>query len=265
METNNYEVKFESKLEYINKNVDAAVIYIQEINIDIDLFGFKLILFEALTNAIKHGNKNDNKLLVHLSLEYSNNNEFIIKVTDQGEGFDWQERINRKAVEVSKTSGRGIFLMKTYGYNPSYNTTGNILTMKKYVSNNLRKILIIDDDFLNRKVLSMLMSKYGQCDIAINGKEALDAINLMIGENSHYDLICLDIMMPEIDGYQVLKEIRTIEKKFDLVPMKILMTTAMSDSKHILQAFKEQCDGYLIKPITIENLEKYLIDFNWNI
>ncbi len=265
MNEKKYEFKFRSKLANISEEVAKAVLYVETYNINLDIFAFKLILFEALTNAVKHGNKFDENRFVLLSLEYTEENELIIKIKDEGEGFDWQEVISRDMAKVSATSGRGVFLMKTYGYSPSYNSNGNILTMRKEIKNNIRKFLIIEDDFLNRKVLSIILSKYGQCDIAINGEEGLDALNTIIAEEDYYDLICLDIMMPGLDGHETLKEIRKLEKKFKLSPMKILMTTAMGDSKNIMQAFDEQCDGYIVKPIQKKKIIKYLNDFGWDV
>lgn len=114
------------------------------------------------------------------------------------------------------------------------------------------KTLIVEDDFVSRRLLQAFLSPYGVCDIAVNGCEALVAFSLAVEENAPYDLICLDIMMPEMDGYEVLKEIRKIEEErgvSGLSGVKIIMTTALSDPKNIMMAFKEQCEDYLIKPV----------------
>ena len=67
-----------------------------------------------------------------------------------------------------------------------------------------------------------------------------------------YDLVCLDIMLPGLEGQGVLKQIREWEAKSNihgLDGVKIIMITALGDSKNILQAFKSQCEGYIVKPI----------------
>ncbi len=114
------------------------------------------------------------------------------------------------------------------------------------------KTLIVEDDFVSRRLLQVILSEYGQCDIAVNGREALTAFELAWQEESPYQLICLDIMMPEMDGQEVLKEIRTIERDLGVAwedGVKIIMTTALSDQDNIKRAFHEQCEAYLIKPI----------------
>ena len=75
------------------------------------------------------------------------------------------------------------------------------------------KILIAEDDFASRKFMLRFLSKYGECDVTVDGMEAVDAFLMALDSDEGYDLVCLDIMMPEIDGYQVLKTIRDIERE----------------------------------------------------
>ncbi len=127
------------------------------------------------------------------------------------------------------------------------------------------KTLIVDDDFTSRKLLLKMLSGYGSCEVAVNGKEAVEAYKLALEEKEAYDLICLDIMMPEMDGQQVLKEVREIEHSRGingLDGVKIIMTTALNDFKNIKKSFREQCEAYLVKPIEKEKLIKNLKDLN---
>lgn len=114
------------------------------------------------------------------------------------------------------------------------------------------KTLIVEDDFISRRLLQAILSPYGACEMATNGKEAVLAFKLAWEENDPYDLICLDIMMPEMDGLGVLEEVRRLEEErgiSGLTGVKIIMTTALSDPRSIMKAFKQQCEDYLIKPI----------------
>lgn len=114
------------------------------------------------------------------------------------------------------------------------------------------KTLIVEDDFVSRRLLQAILSPYGLCHVAVNGREAINAFNLAWEEDSRYDLICLDIMMPEMDGHEVLQEIRRLEDEKGVVGLdgvKIIMTTALSDPRTIMKAFKDQCEDYLVKPI----------------
>ena len=126
------------------------------------------------------------------------------------------------------------------------------------------KSLVVDDDFFSRRILQALLAGYGECHIAVDGKEALFAFEQALAEESPYDLICLDIMMPEMDGQEVLKKIREIEEKKKGRcgnGAKIIMTTALDDSDSIKIAFREQCEAYVIKPISKSKLLKTLSDF----
>ncbi len=119
------------------------------------------------------------------------------------------------------------------------------------------RILIVEDDFISRKVLLMILSKYGQCDVAANGFEAMQAFRLSVAEKRRYDLICLDIMMPGKDGFEVLREIRASERENGLTGLdgvKVIITTALDSPKDIMKAFREQCEAYLVKPIDEQKL-----------
>ncbi len=119
------------------------------------------------------------------------------------------------------------------------------------------RILIVEDDFVSRRLLHAILSPYGICDIAVNGREAVDAFKLAWDEKAPYDLICLDIMMPGMDGHEVLQKIRIIEEEkgiYGKAGVKIIMTTALSDPRIIMKAFKEQCEAYLVKPIEKQKL-----------
>lgn len=115
------------------------------------------------------------------------------------------------------------------------------------------KILIVEDEFVSRTLLQEILSPYGVCHAASNGLECLVAFKQALDDKAPYDLVCLDIMMPELDGQEALKQIRQIEQERgiggkDLV--KVIMVTALGDAKNIMKSFmKGQCEAYLTKPI----------------
>ena len=114
------------------------------------------------------------------------------------------------------------------------------------------KTLIVEDDFTGRLLLQKLLTRYGECHIAVNGREAVAASHMASEAGQAYDLICMDIMMPEMDGQTALKEIRAMEEARGIVSTrgaKIVMTTALGDIKNMATAYRELCDGYLVKPI----------------
>ena len=90
------------------------------------------------------------------------------------------------------------------------------------------RILIAEDDFASRKVILKFLSEYGECDVTVDGMEAIDAFMMALEDGDPYDLICLDVMMPIMDGYQALKNIRDIEREHNIPEeemVKIIMTT----------------------------------------
>lgn len=117
------------------------------------------------------------------------------------------------------------------------------------------RILIAEDDLVSRKFLLKFLSQYGECDVVVDGLEALDAYLLSTRENEPYDLICLDIMMPKVDGVKVLKAIRDLETQKGIMPekrSKIIMTTALAESQYVQKAFEIGCEAYAAKPIDTE-------------
>ncbi|MEI6260221.1 MAG: response regulator [Deltaproteobacteria bacterium] len=127
------------------------------------------------------------------------------------------------------------------------------------------KILIAEDDFICRTIIRRLLEPYADCDEAINGMEALTAFTIGVVEGDPYDLILLDVMMPEMDGHEVLEEVRRIEEEeWGIIypkGVKIIMTTALDDPHNVVKSFKFFCDAYLVKPITEEKLVAAIQEF----
>ena len=101
------------------------------------------------------------------------------------------------------------------------------------------RILIAEDDFASRKMILKVLSVYGECDVTVDGMEAIDAFMMALEEENPYDLICLDVMMPIMDGYQALVGIRNLEKERNIPEektAKIIMTTALNEEKNVKMA-----------------------------
>jgi len=119
------------------------------------------------------------------------------------------------------------------------------------------RVLIADDDFISRRLMQRHLEKYATCDLASNGSEAVEAFRLALKEDEPYDLICLDIMMPKLDGKEVLGKIRILENKKGIENpdgVKIIMTTSISDRESVIALKALQCDAYLVKPVSKERL-----------
>ena len=126
------------------------------------------------------------------------------------------------------------------------------------------KFLIVDDDSIARTLLAKHMESYGKIDFAVDGEEAFDLFVKNQEQGTPYNLIFLDIMMPNVDGHSALLKIREWENEKKFAPedgVKIVMTTALSDPKNILSSFREGCEEYVIKPIQREKLLQVLASF----
>ena len=128
------------------------------------------------------------------------------------------------------------------------------------------RILIVDDDYNSRLVLERLLQKYGECHVEDNGKKAVAVFVQGLFENRPFELVCMDIMMPEMDGQLALKIIRTVEEKWGVQPgdeAKVLMVSALDDVKEVSRAFFQGCaTDYIVKPLSrnvlIDKVEKLL-------
>jgi len=116
-------------------------------------------------------------------------------------------------------------------------------------------MLIVEDEFLSRKLVGHYIEKFGAYDVAVNGEEALKAVSASYDDGRRYDVVFLDIMMPDKNGLEVLKEIRAIEAARGVGVsdgLKVIMTTALGDAKSVMEAFRNQCEAYITKPYTEE-------------
>jgi two-component system chemotaxis response regulator CheY len=115
------------------------------------------------------------------------------------------------------------------------------------------RILIVEDDLGSRSVLQNILSPYGDCDMAVDGEEAVEAFKIAWRENIPYTLIFMDIMMPKINGHEALRQIRMYESDAGIKPeeqVKVIMVTVLEDSKNVMTAlYKGGASAYIVKPI----------------
>ena len=118
----------------------------------------------------------------------------------------------------------------------------------------MKKILIVEDDTVSREALSDILGIEYEIDTACNGVEAQDKF-----VSFSPDLVIMDIMMPERDGYKAIRQLRAEEQKRGKAIMKILVTTALASEK--LRDDLEKFDiTYFFKPVDIRILKKVIKD-----
>ncbi len=116
-------------------------------------------------------------------------------------------------------------------------------------------MLVVDDTLLSRQLMTHALKTYGEIEIAVNGEEAIEAFELAWKDKSPFDVIFMDIMMPEMDGREALRRIRDWEDKNKVIdPVKVVMSTALGDKDNVLSSFKEGAEYYLVKPIELNRL-----------
>jgi two-component system, chemotaxis family, chemotaxis protein CheY len=124
------------------------------------------------------------------------------------------------------------------------------------------KILVVEDDFGSRRMMQKLLESYGSVDVVVDGEEAVEAFRLAWEDESPYDVVFMDIMMPKMDGHEALKRLRELEREMGVKPsgeVKVIMTSVLDDPKNVIEAYYGgAATSYLIKPIDREKLEDEL-------
>jgi len=119
------------------------------------------------------------------------------------------------------------------------------------------RILIVEDDSASRGLMQVLLGEYGDCAFAENGLQGVDMFTQALAAAEPFDLVCLDIMMPEMDGLEALRQMREVEKAHGIEEacrVKVIMTTTASQRDKTMKAFHCGCSGYLLKPISKDAL-----------
>lgn len=125
------------------------------------------------------------------------------------------------------------------------------------------RTLIVEDDDTSSFVLNHLLEPFGETERAPDGEAGLQAFRASFLDGRPFDLICLDIMMPRMDGQETLKGIRAFENEQKVPPakaVKVIMTTALGDKQNVVEALP-RCDAYLQKPINRAELLFYVKKF----
>jgi two-component system chemotaxis response regulator CheY len=118
---------------------------------------------------------------------------------------------------------------------------------------NSLKILIVDDEEMAAKIMRLYLKDCGACEVVHNGLDAVERVEQKLkSDGQSYDLICLDIRMPGMDGQETLQRIRALEAEHGLDvsdSARVIMTTLLDDAQNMTQAFMNKCEIYLVKPI----------------
>ena len=251
-----------------------------------DKVHIKEVVNNLLSNAIKYTDKGEVNLDVKC-INKNNNCNLIISVQDTGKGikqesigrlFDKFDRLDMDRNSTIEGTGLGLAITKklvemmggtinvnsTYGKGSIFvvNLSQKISQMTKPVGNESesksevkvvyknKTVLVVDDNMLNIKVANRALSDLEMnIDSVTSGKETLEAV-----KKKKYDVILLDIMMPDMDGVETLKELKKIEG-FN-TPVVALTADAISGAKE--KYLKEGFTSYIAKPFTRDQIKEKL-------
>lgn len=122
------------------------------------------------------------------------------------------------------------------------------------------KALIVDDCMIARELLMVALERYARADQAEDGYQAIRMVEQALQQDTPYDLICLDLTMPGINGHETLREIRAREDQ--LTPgsrATVFMITASSSPDDMMEALLSgSCDDFLTKPVMNRTLVELL-------
>ena len=124
------------------------------------------------------------------------------------------------------------------------------------------RVLVVEDELVSRKKLEKILSGVGKVEAVDSGAQAIRRFREARALEEPFDLVCLDINLPDMDGTMVLLELREAEKKMRAQGRKrtkIMMITSHRDKDTIITSIQAGCDEYLVKPFTGESVRQKLV------
>ena len=127
------------------------------------------------------------------------------------------------------------------------------------------RLLIVEDDNASRLFMEKYLSRYGDCETARDGLEAIYLVDKSLDEKRYYDLICIDIIIPKINGIKLFKSIKELEKKYKIekdMKTEIIFISSLCDKETFKEINKYDYHAYLWKPLDVNILKEELKKIN---
>lgn len=279
-----FEYRIKDKNIALNFHFDNSI----DNNILCDNLRLQQVLINLLDNAIKFTSEGEVKLEVKLMQQKDNLQYLNFRIMDSGIGIDANKTeqlllafeqadltttrkyggtglgltISNQLIHLMGGSKLNIIALKEGGSSFSFdipfqlNTNSLPIDNQEITSNSvsqkrIEKVLIVEDNLINQKVLKKLLDKINiPSDIANNG---LEAVSLF--EKNDYDIIFMDLHMPEMDGFEATKKIHSLAK-YKLRNIPIIAVTASAFDEDKTKAIANGMDDFITKPIVLKNLEE---------
>ena len=118
--------------------------------------------------------------------------------------------------------------------------------------------LVVDDEFVALNKMIGLLSPLGECEAATNGQQALDRFRAALDADKPYDLVTIDIEMPDMTGIAVLRRLQFEEQNRRRPPAAKIMVSAAASPTNVMAAGSSHCQAFLVKPVRREMLMEKL-------
>lgn len=248
---------------YSNNNHETTLNKFKELDFDIKITNSLAHSKDLLIESIREKRifyffdshlKSDYEDFLDFAKQYKN--LISVKLLSLGEKFVHDEIFKNTLFKPLRTSNLESFLQKQTNTLKTFDENENHETVKLKLRNKFN-ILIVDDDMINQTVASKLIAKFGYKSKCISdGIEAIEEV-----ENNQYDLILMDCNMPEMDGWEATKKIRSkTEKTYSKIPILALTADAMDFERK--KSYDSGMNDIITKPFKseqlIEHLDKYL-------
>ena len=218
--------------------------------------GFSNLYFQIRDDGI--GISPENQQLIFRQFEQADNSDNARK-QGTGLGLAISRRIVRMMdsdIKLESEPGKGSTFSFSVKFQPVSGEKTTVTSQPEEISFPGKRILVVEDNELNMEIICTILENYGiETEQAVNGKEAVRRMEESVP--GYYDMIFMDIMMPEMDGLEATRTIRNLDRK-DCKKIPIYAMSANAFDEDVKRSLASGMNGHLSKPVNLQVLEKTL-------
>lgn len=218
--------------------------------------GFSNLYFQVRDDGI--GIAPEKQQLIFRQFEQADNSENARK-QGTGLGLAISRRIVRMMdsdIKLESEPGKGSSFSFSVKFQPVSGEKTTVTSQPEEISFPGKRILVVEDNELNMEIICTILENYGiKTEQAVNGKEAVRRMEESVP--GYYDMIFMDIMMPEMDGLEATRTIRNLDRK-DCKKIPIYAMSANAFDEDVKRSLASGMNGHLSKPVNLQVLEKTL-------
>lgn len=218
--------------------------------------GFSNLYFQVRDDGI--GIAPEKQQLIFRQFEQADNSENARK-QGTGLGLAISRRIVRMMdsdIKLESEPGKGSSFSFSVKFQPVSGEKTTVTSRPEEISFPGKRILVVEDNELNMEIICTILENYGiETEQAVNGKEAVRRMEESVP--GYYDMIFMDIMMPEMDGLEATRTIRNLDRE-DCKKIPIYAMSANAFDEDVKRSLASGMNGHLSKPVNLQVLEKTL-------